>query len=537
MPGRCAPDRPVSHDRRGRRRRQDPDGARTRPPGCPHRRPRGRQRFRPAPDTALLRDVQGPRAGQIGGRRPLGWPGRGGEGHPGGHRPRSHSRYDDRSLDYPGPLTPSTDGTQRRREGYVLTSHPGRVDVGRVHAWLSDESYWAKGRERAAVERSIAGSRPYSVYAKKEQAAFARVVTDAATFAWICDVFVAEPHRGRGLGTWLVQSIVEDLAADGVTRFPSRHQGCARGLPALRLHRHGGRRSLDGDGSATSDDRHCASLVGWFAMRWRPLHLARRRESHRDQRHHQRHRHRRHHRRSWPLGNPRQTRHLCADDPRHRHRRGLDRHVHRSQAGRKQLLDRALHPGGSCRHRCDPVHRRRAQPETLATQVTKTQVTERRTVPSATYRLQVTSEFNPLDAAAVTGYLSELGVGAVYVSPLLRSTTGSSHGYDVVDHRLVDPGRGGDAGLAALSQACRAAGLGLVVDIVPNHMGVAVPAENHAWWDVLRLGQKSAFARWFDIDWQINDGRILIPVLGDDANPATDLTVGGGELHYFEHRY
>jgi len=158
-------------------------------------------------------------------------------------------------------------------------------------------------------------------------------------------------------------------------------------------------------------------------------------------------------------------------------------------------------------------------------------------VPSATYRLQVTSEFNLLDAAAVTGYLSELGVGAVYVSPLLRSTTGSSHGYDVVDHRLVDPGRGGDAGLAALSQACRAAGLGLVVDIVPNHMGVAVPAENHAWWDVLRLGQKSAFARWFDIDWQINDGRILIPVLGDDANPATDLTVGGGELHYFEHRY
>ncbi len=101
----------------------------------------------------------------------------------------------------------------------MLTSHPGRVDVGRVHAWLSDESYWAKGRERAAVERSIAGSRPYSVYAKKEQAAFARVVTDAATFAWICDVFVAEPHRGRGLGTWLVQSIVEDLAADGVTRF------------------------------------------------------------------------------------------------------------------------------------------------------------------------------------------------------------------------------------------------------------------------------------------------------------------------------
>ena len=159
------------------------------------------------------------------------------------------------------------------------------------------------------------------------------------------------------------------------------------------------------------------------------------------------------------------------------------------------------------------------------------------TVPTATYRLQVTAEFSLFDAAAVTGYLAELGVGAVYVSPLLRSTTGSSHGYDVVDHRLVDPGRGGEAGLAALAKASRAAGLNLVVDIVPNHMGVAVPAENHAWWDVLRRGQGSPFARWFDIDWQINAGRILIPVLGDDANPAVDLTVAGGELHYFEHRY
>jgi (1->4)-alpha-D-glucan 1-alpha-D-glucosylmutase len=157
--------------------------------------------------------------------------------------------------------------------------------------------------------------------------------------------------------------------------------------------------------------------------------------------------------------------------------------------------------------------------------------------PSATYRLQITADFTLFDAAAVVGYLAELGVGAVYVSPLLRSTTGSSHGYDVVDHRLVDPDRGGDAGLARLSQVCRAAGLGLVVDIVPNHMGVAVPSENHAWWDVLRYGQKSRFARWFDIDWQISDGRILIPVLGDDADPVTDLTITDGELRYYEHRY
>lgn len=159
------------------------------------------------------------------------------------------------------------------------------------------------------------------------------------------------------------------------------------------------------------------------------------------------------------------------------------------------------------------------------------------TAPCATYRLQLTADFTLVDAAAVTSYLAELGAGAVYVSPLLRSTTGSRHGYDVVDHRLVDPARGGEAGLAALAQACRAAGLGIVVDIVPNHMGVAVPIENPPWWDVLRLGQESPFAGWFDIDWQINAGKILIPVLGDDADPATDLRIVGAELHYYEHRY
>ena len=109
--------------------------------------------------------------------------------------------------------------TDRFREGYVLTCELGRVDVDRVHGWLSQESYWAKGRGRAVVERSIAGSRPYSVHSQDQQAAFARVVTDEATFAWICDVFVDEHHRGRGLGTWLVDSIVEDLAVLGVQRF------------------------------------------------------------------------------------------------------------------------------------------------------------------------------------------------------------------------------------------------------------------------------------------------------------------------------
>jgi GNAT superfamily N-acetyltransferase len=119
--------------------------------------------------------------------------------------------------------------TERRREGYLLTTDPGRVDIDLVHGWLAEQSYWAKGRDRAVVERSIAGSRNYSVfedavyddsvYDDARQAAFARAVTDGATFAWICDVFVDEEHRGEGLGSWLVESIVQDLALDGVQRF------------------------------------------------------------------------------------------------------------------------------------------------------------------------------------------------------------------------------------------------------------------------------------------------------------------------------
>jgi GNAT superfamily N-acetyltransferase len=107
----------------------------------------------------------------------------------------------------------------RQRDGYLLTSDRTRVDVGRVHTWLCDESYWAAGRDRDLVARSIEGSRPYSVLTDSGQVAFARVVTDGATFAWLCDVFVDAGHRGRGLGRWLVDSIVEDLSAEGVLRF------------------------------------------------------------------------------------------------------------------------------------------------------------------------------------------------------------------------------------------------------------------------------------------------------------------------------
>ena len=157
--------------------------------------------------------------------------------------------------------------------------------------------------------------------------------------------------------------------------------------------------------------------------------------------------------------------------------------------------------------------------------------------PRSTYRLQVTDHFTLNDAANVVPYLSELGVDALYVSPLLRALAGSQHGYDVVDHSMVDPDRGGEDGLQTLSVACRRAGLALVVDIVPNHMGVADPAQNHAWWELLRLGPAAQSASWFDVDWDFGHGRVLIPVLADDFEADRDLALDGDELHYGGHRY
>ncbi|AYF27924.1 malto-oligosyltrehalose synthase [Micromonospora tulbaghiae] len=155
--------------------------------------------------------------------------------------------------------------------------------------------------------------------------------------------------------------------------------------------------------------------------------------------------------------------------------------------------------------------------------------------PRSTYRVQVRPGFD-LDATAeLAGYLAALGVTHLYTAPLLTATPGSTHGYDVVDHRAVNPQLGGEAARARLVRALRAAGLGLVVDIVPNHAGVARPEANPAWWDVLRRGRDSAYARWFDIDW--DRGRLLLPVLADTADALDDLKLVDGELRYHEHRF
>ena len=114
--------------------------------------------------------------------------------------------------------------------------------------------------------------------------------------------------------------------------------------------------------------------------------------------------------------------------------------------------------------------------------------------PTSTYRLQITEEFDLFAAARRLAYLHELGVDWVYLSPLLAAEPGSDHGYDVVAHDRIDPARGGAEGLAALSAEARRLGMGVLVDIVPNHVGVATPAETAWWWDVLRLGQDSAYA-------------------------------------------
>ncbi|HVQ96352.1 MAG TPA: alpha-amylase family glycosyl hydrolase, partial [Mycobacteriales bacterium] len=117
--------------------------------------------------------------------------------------------------------------------------------------------------------------------------------------------------------------------------------------------------------------------------------------------------------------------------------------------------------------------------------------------PAATYRVQISPDFDLTATAGLAGYLAALGVSHLYASPLLAAAPGSTHGYDVVNHTLADPQRGGEAGRLALMAALRRHGLGIVLDLVPNHTGVDLPQSNPAWWDLLRLGPESAFADWF----------------------------------------
>jgi (1->4)-alpha-D-glucan 1-alpha-D-glucosylmutase len=142
--------------------------------------------------------------------------------------------------------------------------------------------------------------------------------------------------------------------------------------------------------------------------------------------------------------------------------------------------------------------------------------------------------FTFADAVHLVDYVADLGVSHVYLSPILTAAKGSSHGYDVTDPTTVSEELGGPEGLATLSAAVHARGLGLIVDIVPNHVGVDDPTQNAWWWDLLTNGRESAYSPYFDIDWTLDpDGRIVLPVLGDDAD-VDDLTVDGDVLRLGE---
>lgn len=156
--------------------------------------------------------------------------------------------------------------------------------------------------------------------------------------------------------------------------------------------------------------------------------------------------------------------------------------------------------------------------------------------PVSTYRLQIRQGFTLFDAADTVPYLHSLGVDWIYLSPVLKAESGSDHGYDVTDPSVVDPERGGPEGLAAVSRAARAAGMGVLIDIVPNHVGVATPAQNPWWWSLLKEGRGSPYAEAFDVDWDLAGGRIRIPVLGSDED-LDQLEVRDGELRYYDHRF
>jgi (1->4)-alpha-D-glucan 1-alpha-D-glucosylmutase len=169
-------------------------------------------------------------------------------------------------------------------------------------------------------------------------------------------------------------------------------------------------------------------------------------------------------------------------------------------------------------------------------------------IPLATYRVQLTSDFGFDEAASIVPYLKQLGISHLYASPFMKARHGSTHGYDIIDHNTFNPELGGEDAFERLSQALKAHDLGLILDFVPNHMGVHF-ADNAWWLDVLEWGRASPHSESFDIDWETlpyrAKGGILLPILGSSYGNA----LGNGEIElrfdsiqgsfsawYFEHR-
>ncbi|GIW07713.1 MAG: maltooligosyl trehalose synthase [Dehalococcoidia bacterium] len=163
----------------------------------------------------------------------------------------------------------------------------------------------------------------------------------------------------------------------------------------------------------------------------------------------------------------------------------------------------------------------------------------------ATYRVQLNPAFGFDEAAQIVPYLADLGVSHLYASPYLQAAPGSTHGYDVVDHTRVNEELGGEAGHARFIRALGDAGLGHILDIVPNHMAIVTPG-NRWWWDVLENGPASRYAAYFDVDWDPPEAKlrntVLLPILGDhygrvlEAGELTLIREGGSfSIRYFEH--
>ena len=165
-------------------------------------------------------------------------------------------------------------------------------------------------------------------------------------------------------------------------------------------------------------------------------------------------------------------------------------------------------------------------------------------IPTATYRVQFNRVFKFCDAKAIVAYLHDLGISDCYASPVLKTPADSDNGYDVCDHSQLNPVLGGEDDFEAFTSALSKHGLGLILDIVPNHMGIGEAC--NAWWmDVLENGPSSSYASYFDIDWHpVNpqlENKVLLPILEDQYGNVLEegklrLAYEDGALfiHYYE---
>ncbi len=153
--------------------------------------------------------------------------------------------------------------------------------------------------------------------------------------------------------------------------------------------------------------------------------------------------------------------------------------------------------------------------------------------PLSTYRLQFNNRFHFEDARRLVSYLSQLGVSHCYASPILKARAGSQHGYDIIDHNQLNPEIGTEEEFRSLVAELKAHGMGLVLDTVPNHMGVG-HGTNPWWQDVMQNGRTSAYADFFDIDWEPLKpelrNKVLVPILGKPYGD--DLEEGNIKVHF-----